>query len=286
MLYVYVRMKEDAGALLESLGRLGGVETHGASRGAQAVHIGVAAEVVIEAARYVLSLRHDADALGCRLVDGVHEEWVVGATKDDGVDERILGEQLGDALTDKKICSLALALACLYDGSPEGACLTCHLNVGVELGYLQIVTLTAHGALSGYDAYVTALRELADDLYRRTYDAQDAVTLFQKRTVAAITDGVGTLREVVLLYGAQSLCRGGVTPQDDKTAAEGEECHHCLTRELIHYVKTPRTVGRAGIVAEVYEVPVRQLLAQLLEDGETTITGVEYAYRRVQGFKR
>lgn len=116
----------------------------------------------------------------------------MGATKDDGVDEWVGVEQAVDVLLYEIVCSRRVELAVLYQRHPHGTCFALHMDVGIELGNLQLVGVATDGAWRGQDAYVACVGEGA---YTFGCGADDT----QYTTV-----GVDE-REVALLYGAECL---------------------------------------------------------------------------------
>ena len=228
-------------------------------------------EVVLQGTCHILPLGDNAYTLGYRLLQSVHQERIVCATENDGIDERVLLHQLVDTLAHEELRALALCLASLHDGSPEGARLTSDGDVGEEVGYLYLVALRAYGTLRCHDADVARVCELADDLHRRAYDTEYAVV----RAVHLIIYG-----EVILLYAAECLCTGSVTAENDEVATHIEEPEYRLARKLVDHVEGPRSVGGTCVVAQIDEVPLRQVPLQLLENGQTTVAGVEDSYGR------
>ena len=105
----------------------------------------------------------------------------------------------------------------------------------------------------------------AEGFHGRSYDAQHTPV------------GVDAW-EVVLLDAAQGLGRGGVASQYDQVAAHSEEPFYTFEGVFINDIEGARTIGGAGIVAEVYVVVARELLADFTQDGQTSVSRVEYAY--------
>ena len=122
---------------------------------------------------------------------------------------------------------------------------------------------------------MAAASELADDFGSGADDAQHSA-----RGCRGVVEGrTGTIpsRQIVLLDAAQGLCRGSVAAQDDQLAAHGEEFLDGLARELIDDIERPRTVGCAGIVAQIQIVVLWQLVADAVKDGQSAVAGVEDA---------
>ena len=57
------------------------------------IHFGMATKIIFKAGGDVLTLGDDLHSLGEILVNFVEQERVVGASEDDGVDERVLCHQ-------------------------------------------------------------------------------------------------------------------------------------------------------------------------------------------------
>ena len=94
MLCVDVLVEEHLGVLLEFLFAFGGQVMDGAMLGDTAVHVGMSCKVVGEALCYVLPLWNDAHSGRDVAHDAGHEDWVVGATEHDSVDERVAPHEL------------------------------------------------------------------------------------------------------------------------------------------------------------------------------------------------
>ena len=98
MIYRYVLMQEYAGCLAESFFALGGeIAARSALRNV-ALHFGVTLQIIGQRIRHVGALRHDAHSLGHILHYRTHQQRIVCAAENDGVDERILAHELVDAL--------------------------------------------------------------------------------------------------------------------------------------------------------------------------------------------
>ena len=257
-------VEEDLGLLLELVGVLGGEVVDGGGLGAALVDLGVAIKVGLEALGDVFALGDDAHARGEVFQDLRHEQGVMGAAEDDGVDLGIFTHDLIDAFLDEVVGSRGVGFVVLDEGHPEGAGDARDLEVGVELVDLEIVALALDGALGGKDAHMTRFRQAADDLGGGADDAEDAAL------------GVD-LRQVVLLDGAQGLGGGGVTAEDDEVAAHLEELQHGLARKLIDHVERTWSIGCAGVVAEIKVVVFGKQLADAMQDGEAAVAAVENA---------
>ena len=116
-------------------------------------------EVVLQAVGHVTALGNDADALGHELLNFGHEQRVVGASEDDGIDERILGEELAYAFLNEVVGSGRRGFSSLNDGSPERACNSADSDVGKEFLYFELITLALDGSFGGKQSYVTAACE-------------------------------------------------------------------------------------------------------------------------------
>ena len=116
-------------------------------------------EVVLQAVGHVTALGNDADALGHELLNFGHEQRVVGASEDDGIDERVFCQQLIDALLYEVVGSGRCGFSSLNDGSPERACDTADSDVGKEFLNFELITLALDGSFGGKQSYVTAACE-------------------------------------------------------------------------------------------------------------------------------
>ena len=140
----------------------------------------------------------------------------------------------------------------------------CHGDAFVQLLYLKGVGAGLHRAGGGQQADVAGAGERADGFHRGADDTQYA-------------PGGVQVGQVVLLDGAQGFGRGRVAGQDDQVAAPGEEVGDALQRVAVYHVERACAVGRAGVVAQVDVVVLRQGGAYLLQDGEASVAGVEHA---------
>ena len=102
-------------------------------------HIAMIGEVIAQTLRHVLSLRDDADALRGVLAYLVHQQWLVSARKDEGVNLRVFFQYLIDALLYKIVSAGGVKLEVLHQRHPHGAVLPRDSDVGVEFLYLYVV---------------------------------------------------------------------------------------------------------------------------------------------------
>ena len=188
----------------------------------------------------------------------------MGATQNDGVDGRILGHEFVNALLDEIIGTGAVGFVVLYKGHPERAGHAADTDVGKKFGYLDVVTMTAHGTLGSQQSHVTATGERADNFGRGADDAQHAAR--------SVPTG-----QVVLLNGAQGLGRRGVAAQNDQLTAHAEEFQNGLTRKLVYDVERAGAIRGTGIVAQIHVVVLGQQLADAMKDGQTAVARVENA---------
>ena len=77
------------------------------------------------------------------------------AAKDDGIDEWILAHQLVDAFLYKIVGTRAVSLVSFDDGCPQRTSHTAHLDVRMELCYLQAIAVAANGALGSQHTHMT-----------------------------------------------------------------------------------------------------------------------------------
>lgn len=92
--------------------------------------------------------------------------------------------------------------------------------------------------------------------------------------------------QVNLLDGAQSLGRCGITSQDDKIGAHGEELIDRLERKTIYHIERAGAVRSARIVAEVDIIVVREHLAHRAENGQSAIAGIKKSNHLVGNLNR
>ena len=149
MFYADVLMEEYLCTLAELLLALGGEVLAATILCTHVINLGVSLKIVFKTLGNILSLWYDADPRWHVSHDAVHEQWIVGAAKDDGIDEWILAHQLVDTLLYKVVGTRAVSFVGFYDGSPEWTCYAADLDVGMEFSNLQTVALAADGSLSG-----------------------------------------------------------------------------------------------------------------------------------------
>ena len=185
-------MEEELGGLLELVGVLGGQVVGGGALGAFLLYLGMALQILLKTLGHVLALGDDADSGGEVLQDFGHQQGVVGATEDDGVNLRILAHNLIDALLHEIVGTGGVGFIVLHQRHPEGTGHTADLDVGVQLLDLEVITLALDGSLGGEDAHVAALREAADDFGSGADDTQHPTVWVE-------------LGQVVLLDGAEGF---------------------------------------------------------------------------------
>ena len=259
-------MEENLGLLLELVGILGCQVADGVVLGTFLLDGRVALEVTLQTLRHIFALWDDADAVGQVLQDFRHQQRVVRAAKDDGVNLRVEMHQLVDALLHEIVGTGGVGLVVLYQRHPERTGDTADDDVREQLLDFHVVALALDGTLSSQDAYMAALGQRTYHLGRRADDAKDAAV------------GIPSW-QVVLLDGAQGLGRRRVTAEDDQMAPLLEESLHGLARKLIDDIEGTRTVRRTGIVAEVQVVVLGKQLADAVQDGQSAIAAVEDADR-------
>ena len=264
MVRLHVVAHEEAGGLVEALRVFGGEVAASGAAGAEGVHLGVAAEIVLKAAGYVFALGNDGDALGHGLAYLGQEEGEVGAAEYHEVYLRVVLEEPADGLADEVVGAGAVVFEVFHQRHPHGAGLAGDGDVGEEFADFEVVGLGGDGAGGGEDADVARAGEPAGDLGGGTDDA--------KHAAAGVEAG-----QVVLLYGAQGLGRGGVTAQDNQLASHLKQSLYGLTCELIDHLERTGTIGRTGVVAQIEIVIVGQQLAYAVEDGESSVSAVEDA---------
>ena len=107
-------------------------------------------------------------------------------------------EDFVDAFLHEIVCTRTVKFAIFHQWHPHGASQTCDLDIREELFNLQIVASGTNCALGSHDAYMSRMSDVAQGFHGGAYHTQHSF--------------VGSKgREVVLLNGAQCLCRSGVT---------------------------------------------------------------------------
>jgi hypothetical protein len=255
--------QKKAGHAGEAFGRLGGEETAVSALGEPLLHLGVAAEVVMEAAGDVLSLCEDVDAGGQVLSDEGQQEGVVGTAEDEGIDAGVGGEEAVQVPADEESGAFAGSLVVLNERYPEGTGFGGDGEaVAVHLGDLYLVGVRGNGTFGGKEADVAGVRYLADGFDGGADNAEDSPV-------------GGQYGEVALLDGTQSLGGGGVTGEDDKRATLVEEADDGLAGETVNGFERTSAIGSACIVAEIDIVVTGQTPADTVEDGQSSVSGIE-----------
>ena len=264
MVGLHVVAHEEAGGLVEALRVFGGEVAASGAAGAEGVHLGVAAEIVLKAAGYVFALGNNGDALGHGLAYLGQEEGEVGAAEYHEVYLRVALEKPANGLADEVVGAGPVVFEVFHQRHPHGAGLAGDGDVGEEFADFEVVGLGGDGTGGGENADVARAGEPAGDLGGGTDDA--------KHAAAGVETG-----QVVLLYGAQGLGRGGVAGQDDQRATHIKKTPHSLKREFINTLEAARTIGRTGIVAQVEVVVLRQVASYLPEYRQATVAAVKDA---------
>ena len=146
--------EELGGYFFESGGGFGGEVAAGGTGGEAAAHGGMSVEIVVQTFGDVAALRHEGDAERGVLPDFVHEEGIVGATEDDGVDLRVEPEELVDVFLHEVVGAGVVVLVVFDEGHPHGAGDFGDDGAGVEAFDFDFVTLRTDGAFGGEDADV------------------------------------------------------------------------------------------------------------------------------------
>ena len=185
-------------------------------------------------------------------------------TKNEGVNQRVAAHKIVQIEPHEIIGTRRKMLVVLHQRHPHGACLACHLEMGPELGNLHLVSVAADGTLCGHNAYMRRLGQMAHALGCGSHHAQDAAV--------GVEHG-----KVVLLDGAERLCRCGVARQDYQMATHGKELSHALLRKLIDAFKGTASVWCAGIVTQIQIVISGHQTSDFPKHGEAAIAGIEHA---------
>jgi len=222
----------------------------------------MALQVAGEAVGDIVALTHNGHLLWHMSADAVEEQWEMGAAEDDAVDERIGLHELVDTFAHKIVGTGRVGFAGFDDGCPERTGLAGDGDVGKEFMDFEVVAAATDSALGGKDADVAAFGDMADGFYGGPDDTEHPM--------------VGR-RQVVLLDGAQGLCRCGVAAEDDQSASLTEEIVDGLSRELTDNVERTGTIGCTGIIAQIQIVVAGQAAADGVKDGQAAVARVEYS---------
>ena len=152
----------------------------------------MALQIVLQRTSHILALGNDAHTGRHVFAYLRHEQRIVGTAQDDGIDLRVLGHQLVDALLDKIVGPGRVSFVILYQRYPERTGHTTDRDIGVQLLDFKIVALALDGTLGCQHTDVARCGETADDLGRGTDYAQHATLRIP-------------LGQVFLLNAAQSL---------------------------------------------------------------------------------
>ena len=185
-------------------------------------------------------------------------------TKNEGVNQRVTAHQIVQIEPYEIIGTRGKMLVVLHQRHPHRACLASHLKMGPELRNLHLISVAADGTLCGHNAYMRSLGQMTYTLGCGAHHAQDAAV--------GVEHG-----KVVLLDGAESLCRCGIARQDYQMATHGKELSHALLRKLIDAFKGTVSVWCAGIVAQIQIVISGHQTSDFPEYGEAAIAGIEHA---------
>ena len=190
----------------------------------------------------------------------------MSTTQNNSINQRVFTEKNIDILLHKVIGSRRIELIVLYQRYPHGARYSCHRNIRIKLAHFKRIRQRVDSTRSGQQPYVPTYGKRVDTFYRRTYHAQHTASRSQ-------------MRQVVLLNGAQRLCRSGVTSQDNERTSQLEKLAYGLKRKIINHFERTGAIRRTGIIAQINIVVLRQQLAYLSQYGQSSVSGIEYANR-------
>ena len=163
--------------------------------------------------RHIVALRHNGDATRHMAQNGRKQERVVRASQHQSVDVGVDAQDFFDAFLHEIVGSGTVKFAIFHQRHPHRTSQTSDGDVGEEFFYLQIVASGANSSLCCHNPHMSRVGDVAQSLHRGTNNPQHAF--------------VGSERgEVVLLNGAQCLCRSGVARQNHEFATAIEEFAH------------------------------------------------------------
>lgn len=202
--------EEDGGRFLELGGTFGREETASSSLGAAGIHLGMTFQIVLQAAGHVFALGYDADVRWSELADFFHQQRIVRAAKDEGIDGRVLLQQLADVLLYEVVGTFGMVFIVFHQRNPHGTSFAGDRYIREEFVDFHQIGFGLDGARCGKYTDVVGFRELPDAFGGRTYHTQ--------HPAGRVDDG-----EIGLLDGTESLGGCGVTGQDDQGATQFEE---------------------------------------------------------------
>ena len=184
-------MEENLGLFLEFLRIFCRQVVHISSLCTALFNLRVTFEIVLQRFCHIFPLRNDADASWDVFVNLGQQQRIVRTAQNDGVDIRVLTQQLVDALLHEIIGSRRICFIVFHQRHPERTGYTRYLNVWAQLMDFQIVRLALDGSLCGKDANVARVGQRTDDLCGwgltgAGRSAEWSVTPWQKRCYSLI----------------------------------------------------------------------------------------------------
>ena len=143
-----------------------------------------------------------------------------------------------------------LVLIAFYQRYPHGAGFLAYLYMGKELFYFEHIGIGRNRSFCAEHAYMPGFGIIADHFCRRPY--------YTEHSFAG-----GDFFQVVLLYGPEGFCGGGIAGQYHQRASLVKEPLHCFQRVLVHLLEAPGAVGRTCIVAHVQVIVLGKLCGDL-----------------------
>lgn len=251
-------MHEDACRLAELVLVLGRHVMTRAVLGAARVDFWMTGQIVFQTFSHILALRNYPYATRSVLQNLVEQQRIVCAAEDYRVNLRVFAHKCVKTFLHEIVGSRRVILVVLYQRHPQRAGYARNADVGIEFLYLKHVALALYRALGGEYANVARLRDVAYTFSRGADYAEHTARRVE-------------LRQVVLLYGAQSFCRRGVARQNDEVAAHREQFDNSLARKLIYHIERTRPVRRTGVVAEIKIVVLRKNAAHLVQYCQSSV---------------
>ena len=184
----------------------------------------------------------------------------MGATQNNGINQRVAGEEFGEVLLHEIVGTCIKVFASLNQWHPHRACLLSDNQSRVLLEKFDDITLGSHGAWCSEYANMFGACALRNNLNRRADNTQHAQLV-----------GV----DVVLLNRAKRLGTGSIAGKDDEIATLLVQVINRLKGVFINDIKRACSIGRTRIVTQVEILILGEMLANVIQDSQSAVTAVE-----------